>query len=271
MIKKIFITIIALALLIFIPAALSFSQEEAIVPASSDSFITPEDLIRMNQSLKKLIDENQRLLAQNEELQEQFLALRDQKANQDKRVHTLVVEKESILKALKEVAIAKISYAQENVNLKKELESSKKIIDENLEAQADPASSTSASSMVQLFSELMEENEMIRRRSAKTHSSLGNLFLEEGRRADAAEEFAQAASLVPDDAAAHYNLALICDEHLHDAKTALIHYKKYLELAPDAADAAAVKQKIRNLEYAENNHIDANVSVKNGGRDETQK
>lgn len=271
MIKKIFITTIALALLIFIPAALSFSQEEAAVSASSDSFITPEDLIRMNQSLKKLIDENQRLLAQNEDLQEQFVALRDQKASQDKRVYTLVAEKESVLKALKEVAIAKISYAQENKNLKKELESSKKIIDEDLKAQADSASFANARSMVQMFSELMEENEVIRRKSATAHSNLGNLYLEEGKRADAAEEFAQAASLVPDDAAAHYNLAFVCDEYLYDPQIALTHYKKYLELAPDAADAAAVKQKIRNLENMENTRIDANVSVKNGGRNEVQK
>ena len=49
---------------------------------------------------------------------------------------------------------------------------------------------------------------------------------------------------MPDDPDAHYNLALISGEYLHDMKTSLKHYQIYLYLNPEAKDAAFVKEKI---------------------------
>jgi tetratricopeptide (TPR) repeat protein len=222
----------------------------------------------MNQSLKKLIEENQRLLMQNEDLQEKFTALRGEKTSQEERLRALAAEKENLLRKSEKINAEKVSYEGEIKDLKKQLKVEKEADLGETAATASVPSSVNASEMIQMFSQLMEENEIIRRQSAKVHNDLAYLFLEQGRRAAAAEEFGQAASLMPDDASAHYNLALICEEYLYDFPVAIRHYKKYLELVPDAADAATVRKKISRLQAVEENRIDANVNVKNGGRSE---
>jgi Tfp pilus assembly protein PilF len=55
----------------------------------------------------------------------------------------------------------------------------------------------------------------------------------------------------PDYAPAHYGLALLYDDAKQgDRRRAAEHYRRYLALAPDAADAEAVRRWLRDAEAA---------------------
>lgn len=246
---------VILALSIFVFVLPSFAQNEEAVFGEQILDLSADDFIRLNQSLKKLIDENRELLLQSEALQQKFDDLRSNNAGQENQLRTLAAEKTTAQKKIKDLvrAVEMLKNAQ---------------VDSQKNAQSLRASSTAMGEIAQMFSQLVEENEMIRSQTAKTHHALAYLLLEEGRRADAAAEFARVVDLLPRDAAAHYNLALICEEYLKDYKTAAEHYRKYLELAPDAGDAAAVRSKISQLESVEESRIDIDVSGKNGGRND---
>ncbi|MBU3934287.1 MAG: tetratricopeptide repeat protein, partial [Candidatus Omnitrophica bacterium] len=57
---------------------------------------------------------------------------------------------------------------------------------------------------------------------------------------EAAVEYAEVLKINPNDADAHYNLALIYDDHLNEKRKAIQHYREYLELKPAAEDASQV-------------------------------
>jgi len=48
----------------------------------------------------------------------------------------------------------------------------------------------------------------------------------------------------PDDADAHYNLALIYDKGKNNRAEAIEQYKTYLKINPDATDALKVKERL---------------------------
>jgi len=242
----------------FVAATPSFSQDQEAVSEAEDTPVSSSDLIRLNQSLKKLIDENHALLTQSEVLQEKLGEFQEKSQSQESWLHALTAEKAAAQKKIKDLgqALEMIKKAQ---------------VPDEQDAKPIPAPAITMNDMAQMFSQLIEENDMIRQQTAKTHHSLAYLLLEEGRHDDAAAEFSQVVNLLPRDAAARYNLAFVCEEYLKDYRTALEHYRKYLALAPDAADAASVKLKISQLESAEKNLLDAGVSVQNGGRNEKQR
>ena len=55
-------------------------------------------------------------------------------------------------------------------------------------------------------------------------------------------EYIKALDLNPNDPAVHFNLAVLYDDDLKDAKKARKHYEKFLELAPDDKDAQLVRE-----------------------------
>ena len=62
-----------------------------------------------------------------------------------------------------------------------------------------------------------------------------------GRQYDKAEsEFLKALELDPDDPGVHYNLGILYDDSLGDAKKAKYHYKRFLALSPNDKDAPNV-------------------------------
>lgn len=70
-----------------------------------------------------------------------------------------------------------------------------------------------------------------------------------GRQYTKAEaEFQKALQYDPDDAAVHYNLGILYDDNLGDAKKARYHYQRFLELAPNDRDAPSVVEWLSELE-----------------------
>jgi len=57
---------------------------------------------------------------------------------------------------------------------------------------------------------------------------------------EAVVEYQEVLKISPNDADAHYNLALIYDDHLNEKRKAIQHYEEYLKLEPVAEDASQV-------------------------------
>jgi tetratricopeptide (TPR) repeat protein len=79
-----------------------------------------------------------------------------------------------------------------------------------------------------------------REKALKRHYNLAIIYENSGKYKEAAEEYEKTLQLDPDDADVHYNLAIVYDDHLQDNEKAILHYRRYLELCPNAKDADAV-------------------------------
>lgn len=86
-----------------------------------------------------------------------------------------------------------------------------------------------------------------KRQEALFHYNLGVAYTKTGDYASATAEYEKALKIDPDDADAHYNLGIIYDDCNQDAQKAIEHYRRYLELRPDAEDIYEVKAWIERL------------------------
>lgn len=240
-----------------------------------------KQMIRINQSLKNLIGENQKLLADNERIQDEMMKLRGERMIQDNRLTALVTERENLLKRSEDIEQIKKEYEIKIEELKNELELKRStpqyqeaLAIRNLLDQADEPVAVSAESRSDLIggsnlateeivdddnlalsyqelkneiSELLSENETLRKDTIKLHYNLANLFFEQGKYDMAAAGYERVLGLMPQDSATHYNLAFVSENYLNDKKTALKHYLQYLELEPHATDMILVKNKIAEL------------------------
>lgn len=75
-----------------------------------------------------------------------------------------------------------------------------------------------------------------REKALKRHYNLAIIYENSGRFREAAQEYEKTLAICPDDADIHYNLAIVYDDHLQDNEKAIIHYRRYLELRPEAED-----------------------------------
>lgn len=76
----------------------------------------------------------------------------------------------------------------------------------------------------------------------KYHYNLALAYDLNHRYKEAVWEYKKALEIAPDDADTHYNLGIVYDDHIKDREKAIFHYHKYLELCPDAEDAATVEE-----------------------------
>lgn len=92
-----------------------------------------------------------------------------------------------------------------------------------------------------------EQQEVARRyealvdETAAVHYNLGILLAGDGEYERAVREFRAALTVRPDDADAHFNLGVVFAEHLGEPARAVPHFQRYLELRPNAPDAARVR------------------------------
>ena len=89
--------------------------------------------------------------------------------------------------------------------------------------------------------------------SAGARNNLAEAYRAAGDRASAQREFETLLKKNPDYAPAHYGLGLLYDDPKQgDRKRAAEHYRRYLALAPEATDAAAVRKWLQDAEQATN-------------------
>lgn len=74
---------------------------------------------------------------------------------------------------------------------------------------------------------------------AVAHNYLGILYRQQGRFAEARHEYQQALAAQPDYANAHLNMGILYELYLGDLQQALVHYRRYRQLAPDAGTQIA--------------------------------
>lgn len=80
------------------------------------------------------------------------------------------------------------------------------------------------------------------------HYNMAVVYAKEGKSKQAEEEYLQSLRIDPMDAASHYNLAILYDDELNNKNRALIHYRRYLKLRPNATDYEEVRHWIMALE-----------------------
>lgn len=88
-------------------------------------------------------------------------------------------------------------------------------------------------------------------RSDAARGNLAEAYRAAGDRERARREFEAVLKRNPNYAPAHYGLALLYEDERADRPRAIDHYRRYLALAPDAADAEQVREWLRAAEDAE--------------------
>jgi Flp pilus assembly protein TadD len=82
----------------------------------------------------------------------------------------------------------------------------------------------------------------------RVRNNLAEAYRALGRKDEARREFERVLAEHPDYAPAHYGLAVLYDDDLGNRRQAAIHYRRYLALSPDAADAERVRDWLRRAE-----------------------
>ncbi len=76
---------------------------------------------------------------------------------------------------------------------------------------------------------------------------MGTCYRNSGKADMALKEYRKAVELNPNHAFAHLNLAVVLGSDFKDKAQAIKEYEKYLQLVPNAQNAAQVRQQIQNL------------------------
>jgi len=89
--------------------------------------------------------------------------------------------------------------------------------------------------------------EASRRESVVLHYNKAAVYRSSMMYKKAEDEYLAALTVDPNDAAVHYNLAILYDDNLKDKKKAKMHYEKFLELAPDDPDAVRARDWLSSI------------------------
>lgn len=89
--------------------------------------------------------------------------------------------------------------------------------------------------------------EASRRESVVLHYNKAGVYRASMMYKKAEEEYLAALAIDPNDAAVHYNLAILYDDNLKDKKKAKIHYERFLALAPDDEDVPKVREWLSSI------------------------
>ncbi len=264
------------------PPSKTTAQESS---QAADMSPQEQQVILINKSLKKTIEENKKLSEEKKTIEDELRLLRGQKEINATRINSLTSQRDESRQRLeqnqklidqysKEIEELKAVIAQKDKDYGMKLKDmeQKKIKEEQREnaqlakilsnpnaaqeakKEFDSAKTKAQNSLAYLerglhgamgkVQRVTQENKELKSDSAKLHYNLANLFFEQGKYDRSAKEYKKVLEALPNDAAAHYNLAFVSGEFLNDPKTALEHYRQYLMLQPDAPDAPLVHEKI---------------------------
>jgi len=84
------------------------------------------------------------------------------------------------------------------------------------------------------------------------HYNMGVVYAKEGKFSEAEKEYLMALKYDPSDPDLHYNLGVLYDDDLKMPDKAAVHYRRYLRLAPKAADMDAVREWLMRIEMSLN-------------------
>ena len=224
-------------------------------------------LMQINQNLKNVIEENQKLLEQNKTVTKEVEQLRGQNQIQTGRINSLTSQRDTLEKQRNETLELNKKQTQELEGTKKtlsekeaELKSQIKDLEDQitketswrqeaqdaLDSRTAPGKKLNPKKVISNLDKLDVENDKLRMDAAKVHYNLGNIYFKQAMYDKALAEYKRSVELMPFDANAHYNLAFVSAEYLGDQETALKHYQQYLYLNPHAEDRDFINEKILN-------------------------
>lgn len=209
--------------------------------------------------LKIFTDENSKLKDQISYLQTGVVNLDDARKALEEANRTFsekIVELEKGVQPVKEVREELNKYKDKSRQLEKEIKELQDTISTigKLEKKKERYVKGKAKPQEDLKDTLIEsfrtnkELERLKREVADTHYNLGVTFQEANKWERAIIEYERVLEVKPDDADAHFNLALIYETVKNDRDKALYHYEKYLGANPGAEDASKVKRYITDLD-----------------------
>ena len=248
-------------------------------------------IIQLNASLKEMIERNSELIERNQELDRDLKSYVGQKRIDSNRITSMSVERDAYKKqaerilTIKErlednIAQYKTRQRQKEEDLQAQIVGLRAKIERQEKALAlgtplsldgereDKRLVSSESSLdthqktlkvLTMLNEFSEKTQQAQKDEGKIHYNMGNIFFHQGQYARAAKEYREAVVLMPDDYNAHFNLAFVSSEFMLDPKTALKHYKMYLQLNTGADDAALVKEKILAAELDLSSKTDSSL------------
>ena len=94
-----------------------------------------------------------------------------------------------------------------------------------------------------------KERSKLRSETATMHYNLAVILTEQQNYPAALREYEKVLETRPNDADAHYNLAIIYDDILKNNEKALEHYRQYMKITPEAPEASRVRQWIKDKEF----------------------
>lgn len=238
--------------------------------ASRLDYITLQEdqIILLNRNLKNLIEDTEKLRQEKQAVEQELKKIRGQREIESTRLNAISEQRdsfqqqaESTLKQNKFYERKLEEYEEEMGQKEKEFELKSKDLEDLLALQekemseslpSSPAwaggsslvSSQEAADVMTMVRQFNYEKERLKRDSARVHYNMGNDHFRKGDYAAAINEYRKTLTLTPNDAEAHFNLALVNGDFLRNYETALKHYRMYLFLNPKAEDAKFVKEKI---------------------------
>ena len=236
-----------------------------------------QQIIELNKTMKQMIEQYELLERQREELDTELRFIRGQRQIEQNRLNTINDEMRRVREQTEQLLNLNQQYSRQIMDARlrlgeqekeyqlriKELEDRLEKIEpsEELAMAAGqslvPSPPGQRTDLVSMIDQIAKEGERLKQDTAKVHYNMGNIFFHKGDYQKAAEEYKKALKLMPRDAAAHFNLAFVSGEYLHDHTTAVKHYREYLILNPEAVDALLVKEKLLHAELAVDVTIDS--------------
>jgi tetratricopeptide (TPR) repeat protein len=243
-----------------------FEKPAASATGSGQLEIKEDEIININRSLKKIIEENKKLEDAKRQLDGELRQLRGQHNIDANRLNTLSVERDAYKSQNDVMSGLTQKYAQDIEDLKKQLqEKDTQMATISQQAAAEPAvekpeeiglgtiqvtkeEREKGQDILMMLDQVKRKGEKLKTDEARVHYNMGNMFFKQKEYNRAKSEFETALRLMPHDASAHFNLALVSSQYLNDYRAAMVHFREYLELNPTAEDAPLVREKIIEAE-----------------------
>ena len=222
--------------------------------------------ISLQESYRKLLEENKQLKEDKESLQEEVRKLTARINLYVSRINVLSNQVDSLnlqLESIKTKSEGKVKELEKQVNnLQSAIKDLERLIKEEkgedvydcrlkkIEREFISLSSrlqdyfTKLATVKKLAKRVIIENQKLKEEGGKVHYNLGNFLFRQGEYTKAAYEYESALKLLPGDPDIYYNLAIIYDYYLKDAQKAAHYYQEYLRKMPQGEDSALIKERI---------------------------
>lgn len=274
-----------LMVFVFPPDAVTYAQEVTVIetgievaqkgnlPGFMHIELKEREIIQINRSLKKAIEENRRLQEKNKNLDRRVRSMRGQRNIEVNRMKSIITERNAYKQQNEQMSGLNRKFEKDVDELRARLQSREKQLGDRIRhletrlvrkmeeietmRKESPVSLAMGAviedqrrslDLLHVIDELNQESEMFGAEKAKIHYNMGNIFFTQKKYKQAVKEYKAALRFKPHDPSTHFNLAFVSGEYMKDYQTAYKHYQRYLALNPEAEDAVLVQERMLEAE-----------------------